>query len=314
MRKPLGGLSALMLFLALLLGACSAASSTSSGSTDDPSPSTSVGGARGGPATDTDPDVLPTPSDEPSLQQAAPPQSGDDVSNSTYTVEQYVSYIVTSADKYWTAWLVNGYGLQEPLVYYEVVEPGETYQTTCKIPGGGVPDPTTHDFPNAYYCGVDVRTVNGVEYKGVLVLPATTFQKMWNGDILGTQSKTIGDFAAAYIISHEFGHHIADEFAVQLEAAGKPMPAITGANNELLADCFAGVWINYAYSDGVLTDTDYDEAIGAAEAVGDKPGTISQDPHGTPEERMQAVRIGAEYGANGHPAGHPGACISTYWR
>lgn len=297
------------------MGGCSSTSSTTATKAGAPaeSPSSSVGGARGGPA--TDPGALPAPVDEPNLQQAAPPQSSGNPALSTQAVEQYIGYIVGSADTYWTAWLKNGYGLQEPYVFFEVVQPGETYQTTCKVPGGGVPDPTTHDFLNAYYCGVDVVTgADGVQYTGVLVLPATTFQGMWNGDILGTPSKTAGDFAAAYIVAHEFGHHIADEFATQLKAVGKPMQPITGANNELLADCFAGVWISYAYSQGVLTDTDYDEAIAAAEAVGDKPGSISQDPHGTPEERMYALRVGAEYGAGGFPAGHPSACTSTYWK
>jgi hypothetical protein len=250
------------------------------------------------------------------LQQAAPPQSTGNPAGSTYTVGQYIGYIAGSADTYWSAWMRNGYGLAEPYVYIEIVEPGEApYQTNCKVPGGGTPPPTTDDFPNAFYCGVDSMTgSDGVLYEGVVVFPATTFQKMWSGDILGTQSRTAGDFAAAYVISHEFAHHIVHEFASQLEAAGQPMPEITGKNNELLADCFAGAWINYAYSQGVLTDTDYAEAIAAAEAVGDKPGTISQDPHGTPEERMYALRVGAELGANGYPAGNPGACTSTYWQ
>ncbi len=165
---------------------------------------------------------------------------------------------------------------------------------------------------NAYYCPSDVVNSGGIAYKGVIVLPATTLQKMWTGDILGSQSRTVGDFAAAYIVTHEFGHHIADEFAIQLKASGTTMPAITGKNNELLADCFAGVWINYAFANGVLTDTDYAEAIAAAEAIGDKAGG-GNDPHGTPEERMRALRVGAEYGANSYQAGNPGACTSTYW-
>ncbi len=247
----------------------------------------------------------------PTAAQAAP-TSGTDVSTSTYTVAQYVDYIVADADRYWVGWFA-AYGLSEPLVNYEVIEPGEAaYQSLCTSPNGARLV-TPHDYPNAYYCGLDSRTVNGTEWRGMIVLPATTFQKMWTGDIFGSQSKVTGDFAAAYLIAHEFGHHIADEFSLQSAALGRPMAARTGANNELLADCFAGSWISSAYAEGLLTDTDYLEAIEAAVAIGDKPGVVTNDPHGTPEERARALRIGAEYGANGYPAGTPAACSSTYW-
>lgn len=305
----------MVLGLVLALSGCGAISGASSAqggpNSSAPVPSPSGGTVGGTPSTET----LPSPTEEPTLQQAAPPTSGTDVGSSTYTVAQYVDYIVGSADTYWTAWMKNGYGLQEPYVGIEVIEPNDQpYQTTCKNRDGSIPPPTQHDYKNAYYCPVDVQVQGGVTYQGVIVLPATTFQKMWTGDIFDSQSKKVGDFAAAYLIAHEFGHHIADEFTIQLKALGKPMPAITGANNELLADCFSGVWISYAYSQGVLIDTDYDEAIAAAEAIGDKPGGINNDPHGSPAERVQALRTGAEYGANGYPAGNPAACTSTYWK
>ena len=318
-RRASGAAGVLGLVLALggcgLLGGAPAAQ----GGPDSSGPTTGAAVATPSPSpSDEGPlvtETLPSPTAEPTLRQAAPPTSGADVGTSTYTVAQYVDYIIASADTYWTAWMKNGYGLQEPFVGIEVVEPNEqAYQTGCTSPGGGASPPTPHDWPNAYYCPSDVKVVGGVSYQGVIVLPATTFQKMWNGDIFNNQSKKVGDFAAAYLIAHEFGHHIADEFTIQAKALGRPMPAVTGANNELLADCFSGAWISYAFSQGVLTDTDYDEAIAAAEAIGDKPGGINNDPHGSPAERMQALRIGAEFGANGYAAGHPAACTTTYWR
>ncbi len=307
-----GWVGACVLTMVGLVG-CSAPTAEPAGSAAGSSPpAPSLQSATPGACTE---DPLGCPVDargEPTPAQAAP-TSGTDVGTSTYTVAQYVDYIVADADRYWVSWFA-AYGLSEPRVNYEVVEPNEpAYQSRCTS-RDGAPLVTAHDYPNAYYCDVDSRTVGGTEWRGMIVLPATTFQKMWTGDIFGSRSKVTGDFAAAYLIAHEFGHHVTDEFALQSAALGRPMPARTGANNELLADCFAGAWISSAYTTGLLTDTDYQEAIEAAVAIGDKPGVVTDDPHGSPEERAYALRVGAEYGANGYPAGTPGACSSTYWK
>ncbi len=77
--------------------------------------------------------------------------------------------------------------------------------------------------------------------------------KMWNGDIFGRESAQAGDFAAAVLVAHEFGHHVQDELMVQLG-----LRDIVGAGGqkikqkELIADCFAGVWAYTAYFSGYL--------------------------------------------------------------
>ncbi len=212
--------------------------------------------------------------------------------------------MINDIDGMWTTWFTTN-GFTEPMVGYEVINPGETYTSTCNLGGQTVFDTS---FANAFYCSGDVLTGgDGVQYQGVIVLPETTFQKMWEGNIFESSSASVGDFAAAIITAHEFGHHVQDEMLIQLKAAD---PAGTygppnGKNQELIADCFAGVWMNSAYYKNMLIDTDYQEALDALYAIGDD-GT-GPDPHGTPEERVAAVTAG-------YNSGQPVSCIETYWQ
>jgi predicted metalloprotease len=85
-----------------------------------------------------------------------------------------------------------------------------------------------------------------------------------------------GDFAEAYVIAHEIGHHVQKQLGIadQVERA-QAQSDKSGANAlqvrmELQADCFAGVWANHAQSmKNILQPGDIEEAIGAASAVGD---------------------------------------------
>ena len=85
-----------------------------------------------------------------------------------------------------------------------------------------------------------------------------------------------GDFAAAYVIAHEVGHHIQNlEGTLQSVQQQKARLSQTDANQlsvatELQADCYAGIWAHYASVDrNVLEDGDIDEGLAAAAAVGD---------------------------------------------
>lgn len=247
------------------------------------------------------PELLDCGSAEPveaAGSNAAPESSSD------YTVQDYLVYMISDIDTMWSEWFTTN-GFSEPMVGYEIINPGETYTSVCAIGGQ-----TTFDsaYPNAFYCPGDVLTGgDGVNYQGVVVLPETTFQKMWEGNIFEMQSASVGDFAAAIITAHEFGHHIQDEMLLQLKAAdpaGSYGPP-NGKNQELIADCFAGVWMNSAYYQNMLIDTDYEEALNALSAIGDQGD--SADPHGTPEERAAAVTAG-------YNSGQPVSCIDSYWQ
>jgi len=84
-----------------------------------------------------------------------------------------------------------------------------------------------------------------------------------------------GDFAYAYVISHEIGHHVQDLLGIldKVDAA-KQGVSRTQANAlsvrvELMADCFAGVFANHANKDWKLTEDDLQKALATARAIGD---------------------------------------------
>ncbi|MEZ5344873.1 MAG: neutral zinc metallopeptidase [Pyrinomonadaceae bacterium] len=92
---------------------------------------------------------------------------------------------------------------------------------------------------------------------------------------LQTQFRAPGDFAAAYVIAHEVGHHIQNELGTmdQVTRAQARSSKIEGNKLsvalELQADCFAGIWAAAANKKGLLEAGDAEEAIRAAAAVGD---------------------------------------------
>jgi uncharacterized protein len=116
-----------------------------------------------------------------------------------------------------------------------------------------------------------------------------------------------GDFAQAYVIAHEVGHHIQDlEGTLDKAQAAQARSNTVGGNQiqvgvELQADCYAGVW---AARSGALEQGDIEEGMRAAEAIGDDmltKGQVSPDnfTHGTSAQRMEALRRGL---SSGNPA------------
>jgi uncharacterized protein len=129
-----------------------------------------------------------------------------------------------------------------------------------------------------------------------------------------------GDFAMAYVVAHEVGHHVQDLMgtlgqAEQLQAhASETQANATQVKIELQADCYAGVWAaNAKAPDGqpVMQAGDFEEGMRAAEAIGDDTlqrqtqGTVVPDSftHGTSAQRMNALRTG-------YQSGNPDACAS----
>jgi uncharacterized protein len=102
-----------------------------------------------------------------------------------------------------------------------------------------------------------------------------------------------GDFAAAFVLAHEFGH------AMQIRL---PEQEQLGVLRELQADCFAGAWARDVQEQGLLEAGDLDEATLAVFSARDLPGTPFTDPraHGTGFERTRAFADGYE--------GGPGTC------
>ncbi|GAB2859941.1 hypothetical protein GCM10027074_28830 [Streptomyces deserti] len=239
-------------------------------------------------------------------QGAAVPESSPGTNEKT--VHSYLTDVVQNADKVWTDFF-RQIGLDEPLVSYAIVTPDQTpirSKCTMQTEQGPVPLVVSHDTPMAYYCPADELSPG---HTGTIYLPVTTMQKMWTGNIFERQSKRTGDFAAAILTAHEFGHHVTDELQIQYQKKGMPFPPPAGKWNELIADCMAGAWAATAYHSGYLEPNDFEEAATALEALGDNPQT-----HGTPAERREALTVGFAGVQGRYGPGSPAACIETYWK
>ena len=223
-------------------------------------------------------------------------------------VADYLDAVVQNNDIVWTQYFRNA-GLQEPMVSYIIVMPAGTYTSNCTDSGGQLT--VAHDTPNAFYCPLDEASRG---YTGTIYLPVTTMTKMWTGDIFGKVSQQAGDFAAAIITAHEFGHHMVDEMRVQYsQRDGVKYQEPAGKYAELIADCMAGVWAASAYYQGVLDEqADWDEAVAALYAIGDNEVT-SPTHHGTSQERVDALLTGYNGISGVTEPGSPDACVRTYW-
>lgn len=123
-------------------------------------------------------------------------------------------------------------------------------------------------------------------------------------DELRREFKAPGDFAQAYVIAHEFGHHIQNLTGVmsQVQRAGQNNRLSVAL--ELQADCYAGVWANFAAKQGRLEKGDPEEALRAAAAVGDDiiqkrtQGFVVPESftHGTAQQRVQWFTRGMQTG------------------
>ncbi|MBA2537253.1 MAG: neutral zinc metallopeptidase [Actinobacteria bacterium] len=121
-----------------------------------------------------------------------------------------------------------------------------------------------------------------------------------------------GDFAQAYVIAHEFGHHIQSITGISDDVRNAQQADPGEANDlsvrlELQADCLAGVWGHSAYEQNILENGDLEEGLQAAAAIGDdriqKEATGRIDPetwtHGSSEQRVEWFKRGFEKGDAG---------------
>ena len=120
-----------------------------------------------------------------------------------------------------------------------------------------------------------------------------------------------GDFAYAYVIAHEVGHHIQNVLGIlpKVQARQQQVPEVQ-ANNlsvrvELMADCLAGVWAKHSNERfSTLQEGDIEEAMAAAEAIGDdklqkkSQGQVVPDSftHGSSEQRVRWFKTGLRTG------------------
>jgi predicted metalloprotease len=119
-----------------------------------------------------------------------------------------------------------------------------------------------------------------------------------------------GDFAQAYVIAHEVGHHVQNQLGIMEKFDAQSQRTDPRARNalsvrlELQADCFAGVWGHFAARRNLLEPGDVEEGLRAAAAVGDDrlqqqgQGRVVPESftHGSAEQRMRWFRVGFDSG------------------
>ena len=145
-----------------------------------------------------------------------------------------------------------------------------------------------------FYCPADQRVYLDLSFYGDMASQ------------LGAQ----GDFAWAYVIAHEVGHHVQRQLGTSDEVRRLSSQDPEEANElsvrlELQADCFSGVWAHSVYTAGDLEQGDVEEATTAAAAVGDdrlqRKSTGRVDPdsftHGTSQQRTRWFEQGRESGS-----------------
>lgn len=146
----------------------------------------------------------------------------------------------------------------------------------------------------AFYCPADQK----------LYIDLSFYQELKN------QFKAPGDFAMAYVVAHEVGHHVQTLLGTSEkvhEMNGKVSQAEYNKYSvmlELQADYYAGVWSHYVQGEGLLEEGDIEEALTAANAIGDD--TLQKEArgyvvpesftHGTSKQRVKWFKQGFQNG------------------
>jgi len=127
---------------------------------------------------------------------------------------------------------------------------------------------------------------------------------------LSQQFHASGDFAQAYVIAHEVGHHVQNlvgilpKFNQMRQRMNETQANAMSVRVELQADCFAGIWAHFTDQKGILEKGDVDEALNAASQIGDDTlqketqGYVVPDSftHGTSAERKHWFQTGYQSG------------------
>lgn len=112
-----------------------------------------------------------------------------------------------------------------------------------------------------------------------------------------------GDFAQAYVIAHEVGHHVQNLLGTMAKVQSQGQNNQLSVALELQADCYAGIWANHAQKRGQVEIGDIDEALKAAAAVGDDKiqqrtqGYVVPESftHGSADQRQRAFAVGMKF-------------------
>jgi uncharacterized protein len=210
------------------------------------------------------------------LQPAPPAGQGSTPEKGNDTVFEFTKFVSKDTQDVW-AQIFTSAGKQYPRAPVVTFTGGT--QTGCG-PASAATGP--------FYCPADNK----------VYLDLSFFQE------LSRRFGAPGDFAAAYVIAHELGHHVQTVLGIESNVRRQQQNDPGNANLylvrlELQADCFAGVWAHSTYQRGLLEEGDIDEGLAAAAAVGDdRLGARSPEQwtHGSAALRTEWFRKGFESG------------------
>jgi len=196
---------------------------------------------------------------------------------------QIAGFTLAQTETAWSEQFAAMRGAYEPaklVLFREAVESG------CGVADSGV---------GPFYCPADRQ----------IYIDLTFFDQM------ASQLQAGGDFAYAYVVAHEVGHHVQNLLGIsgRVQEMRQRVGEIEGnqlsVRVELQADCFAGLWGNHAGRAGVLESGDVEEALRAAAAIGDdrlqrnagRAVVPDSFTHGTSEQRNRWLNRGLETGS-----------------
>jgi len=194
---------------------------------------------------------------------------------------QFVSFVLDSAQGYWerTFQAMGGHYERAKLVLFR-----DAVQSAC-----GLAESATGPF----YCPGDEKVYIDLGFY----------------DELSQRFGAPGDFAQAYVLAHEIGHHVQNLLGIeakvrQLQQRNPSQSNQIQVRMELQADCLAGVWGHETGQMGILEPGDVEEGIGAAAAVGDDriqrmaTGHVNPDgfTHGSSADRVRWFQRGFQGG------------------
>lgn len=218
--------------------------------------------------------MLPSPSQQ--AEATRPINPADD------SAKAFVSAVLGNTEDVWSGIMQReGQAYRQPrLVLFS-----DQVQSACGVAGASV---------GPFYCPMDQKVYIDLSF----------FRE------LRSRFRSPGDFAQAYVIAHEVGHHIQNLLGIservhrQQQRVGKTAANELSVRLELQADYLAGVWAHHAQQQGLLEIGDIEEALRAATAIGDDrlqmeaQGYTVPDAftHGTSEQRTRWFRKGLQSG------------------
>ena len=216
------------------------------------------------------------PAEAPNTQTSRPANQPDDEQT------QFVKVVLASTEDVWRdIFRQSGRQYREPTLRLF----SDQDRSACGIAGAAV---------GPFYCPADEKVYIDLSF----------FKE------LASRFRAPGDFAQAYVIAHEVGHHV-QHLLGTMDRVNSARGRLSEEQNnqlsvrlELQADFLAGVWAHYAQKKGVVEPGDFEEALGAASAVGDDrlqretQGYVVPDSftHGTSDQRIRWFRKGFETG------------------